>query len=121
MIRVYRVPCGEDIDMICGLDREMLDGSYLEGDTEIEVRYHRVTTLAHVKSGILSQWSELGDAITERLVAYMYPRRPLMGRARNQTAYAVLGRELLMVTAQNAYLQRPGIRIGSEVVARYNR
>ena len=109
MIRVYRVQPGENLDTVHMWDRQMSDGSYLEGDTEIEAVSHEATTLEKVKSWIECQWSERGGASTERLVAY--PRKPCMGRARNQTAYAVLhvGAELWVITEQNAYLQRPGI------------
>ena len=110
MTRVYEVGPEEDIEAVYGLDRQLSDGSDLG---EEHSNTYRGANLKEVW-----EWIKLeeGHRDTERLDPY--PRKPLMGRTRNETAYAVLVEELLVVTERvedcDVYIHRPCVQVYGE-------
>ena len=120
MTRVYQIKPGEDLGRIVSLDRKMSDGSSLEDEGEIEVRCCERETLEQVRIWILNQPKEYralnnrGLENTDDRRLMKYPQKPLMGRADNKTAYAVLDRELRVLSVGDVHLQRPGIIVGRE-------
>ena len=114
MIRVYKVVPGEDLDSIYSLDRTMLDGSYLEEEDELEMICCEETTLEKVRSWIMRQQQEYQTSGNDYVGSQPGSNKPIMGRMENKIAYAVLDKELIMMTEQNAYLHRPGIQIQYE-------
>ena len=107
MTRVYAVGSEEDIEAVSRLDRQLSDGSCL-GEEPSSVFCG--TTLEEVR-----EWINREERQSDTEHRGTYPRKPLMGRMRNETAYAVLDRELQVNTERIAdcdvYMHRPGIQV----------